>query len=90
MSPPDFQPTLMGSNLIARPMVASDWTEMFAPGSDPKIWEVHPVRDCYTEPQFRKFLDGAVNSKRGFAFVDRKSGRLIGSSRYYGFKPENS
>jgi hypothetical protein len=26
MSPPDFQPTLMGSNLIARPMVASDWT----------------------------------------------------------------
>jgi RimJ/RimL family protein N-acetyltransferase len=26
----------------------------------------------------------------GFAFVDSKSGRLIGSSRYYGFEPEKS
>jgi RimJ/RimL family protein N-acetyltransferase len=90
MSPPDFQPTLTGPNVIVRPIAPSDWKEMFAAGSDPKIWEVHPVRDRYTEPQFRKFFDGAVNSKMGFAFVDRKSGELIGSSRYYGFEPDKS
>jgi hypothetical protein len=27
---------------------------------------------------------GAVNSKIGFAFVDRTTGGLIGSSRYHG------
>jgi N-acetyltransferase len=90
MTTPDFQPTLTGPKVIVRPIMAGDWKEMFAAGSDPKIWDVHPVRDRYTEPQFRKFFDGAVNSKMGFAFVDRKSGRLIGSSRYYGFEPEKS
>ena len=63
---------------------------MFAAGSDPKIWEVHPSPDRYTEPAFRKFFDGAVASRMGFAFVDRASGRLIGSSRYHGYDPQLS
>ena len=88
MSQPDFQPTLVGPTITVRPITADDWTDLFAAGSDPKIWEVHPVPDRYTEAGFRKFFDGAVNSKMGFAFVDRASGRLIGSSRYYGYEPE--
>jgi N-acetyltransferase len=90
MSLPDFQPILTGPNVVVRPIATDDWSELFAVGSDPKIWEVHPVRDRYTEPQFRKYFDGAVASKMGFVFVDRKTGRLIGSSRYYGFEPEKS
>ena len=62
--------------------------ELYAAGSDPEIWKVHPVPDRYTESGFRKFFDGALNSKMGFVFVDRASGRLIGSSRYYGYEPE--
>ena len=31
---------------------------------------------------------GAVNSKIGFAFVDRTTGGLIGSSRYHGYEIE--
>jgi RimJ/RimL family protein N-acetyltransferase len=87
MANPDFQPTLTGPTVIVRPIATSDWAELFAAGSDPKIWEVHPVPDRYTEAEFRKFFDGALNSKMGFVFVDRKSGRLIGSSRYYGYEP---
>ena len=86
MSEPDFQPTLAGPTIIIRPIATDDWTELFVAGSDPKIWEVHPVRDRYTEPEFRKFFDGAVTSKMGFVFVDRASGRLVGSSRYYGYE----
>ena len=84
MSQPDFQPTLTGPTVIVRPIAANDWAELFAAGSDPKIWEVHPTPDRYTEPAFRKFFDGAVASKMAFAFVDRATGRLIGSSRYHG------
>jgi RimJ/RimL family protein N-acetyltransferase len=90
MSEPDFQPTLIGPNVIIRPITPADWAELFAAGSDPEIWKVHPVRDRHTEPGFRKYFDGAVDSRMGFVFVERSSGRLIGSSRYYGYEPERS
>jgi N-acetyltransferase len=90
MSQPDFQPTLVGPTISIRPISRDDWTEMFAAGSDPEIWKVHPVPDRYTEAGFRKFFDGAVESKMGFAFIDRASGRIIGSSRYCGYEPELS
>jgi RimJ/RimL family protein N-acetyltransferase len=90
MPKPDFQPTLIGPTITIRPITSRDWTELYAAGSDPEIWKVHPVSDRYTEPEFRKFFDGAVHSKMGFVFVERASGRLIGSSRYYGYDPERS
>lgn len=63
---------------------------MYAAGSDPKIWEVHPVPDRWTEPKFRAFFDDAVNSKMAFAFVERACGKVIGSSRYYEHEPDKS
>jgi RimJ/RimL family protein N-acetyltransferase len=90
MSQPDFQPTLSGPSIIVRPIAPGDWTELYAVGSDPKIWEVHPLPDRWTEPKFRAFFDDAVKSKMAFAFVDRSNGKLIGSSRYYGYEPEKS
>jgi N-acetyltransferase len=88
MSQPDFQPTLVGPTITIRPVKANDWSDLFAAGSDPEIWKVHPVPDRHTEAGFRKFFDGAVSSKMGFAFVDRATDRLIGSSRYYGHEPD--
>jgi RimJ/RimL family protein N-acetyltransferase len=90
MTEPDFQPTLTGPTVIVRPVAAGDWPEMFAAGSDPGIWEVHPIPDRYTEPVFRTYFDGAVASKMAFVFVDRSTNRLIGSSRYYGHEPKLS
>jgi N-acetyltransferase len=90
MSAPDFQPTLVGLAITIRPVATTDWTELFAVGFDPKIWEVHPVRDRHTEAGFRKYFDGAIKSKMGFVFVDRATRKLIGSSRYYGYEPEIS
>src|SRR3954467_9992871 len=90
MSQPDFQPILTGPSITIRPVAAEDWTEMFAVGSDPEIWKVHPVRDRHTEAGFRKFFDSALSSKMAFVFVDRATNRLIRSSRYYGYEPERS
>jgi RimJ/RimL family protein N-acetyltransferase len=90
MSQPDFQPTLTGPTVIVRPIAALDWPELFAAGSDPEIWKVHPSPNRYTEPEFRTYFDGAVASKMGFVFVDRATQKLIGSSRYYGYDAERS
>jgi RimJ/RimL family protein N-acetyltransferase len=90
MAQPDFQPTLIGPTVIVWPIVAADWAELFAAGSDPEIWKVHPRSNRYTEPEFRKYFDSAVASKMAFVFVDRATNRLIGSSRYYGYELERS
>jgi N-acetyltransferase len=90
MTPPDFQPTLTGPTVIVRPVMASDWAELFAAGSDPEIWKVHPISNRYTEPAFRQYFDSAVASNMAFVFVDRSTGQLIGSSRYYGYDRERS
>jgi N-acetyltransferase len=87
MTKPDFQPTLIGPTTIVRPIAPGDWTELYAIGSDPEVWRLHPVSHRYTESEFRKFFDGGVNSKMAFVVVDRATNRLIGSSRYYGYEP---
>src|SRR5258708_21753518 len=90
MSRPDFEPTLTGPTVIVRPIAADDWAGLFAAGSDPEIWKVHPRANRYTEPEFRTYFDSAVASKMAFVFVDRATGRLVGSSRYYGYDAEKS
>jgi RimJ/RimL family protein N-acetyltransferase len=87
---PDLQPTLTGKTVLIRPLQATDWPALFAAASDPKIWEVHPARDRYQEKVFRDFFDAAMRSGSAFAFVERQSGTVIGSSRYHDLKPESS
>ena len=88
--PPNLQPTLVGDMVLIRPLRTEDWHEMFAAASDPLIWELHPVRDRFTEPVFREYFDGAIASKSGFAFVERATGSIIGSSRFHGYDSERS
>jgi len=65
-----------------RPLAPWDFDALFQAASDPLIWRQHPENDRYKREVFQKFFDGALESKSAFAVVDRKSGRIIGSSRY--------
>jgi RimJ/RimL family protein N-acetyltransferase len=53
----------------------------------PLIWEGHPERDRYQEPLFRQFFESALEGGSAFAILDKESGRIIGSSRYFGHDP---
>jgi len=64
-----------------------DFDALFAAARDPLIWEQHPENDRYRREVFRKFFDGAIESKGAFAIIERKSGRIIGSSRYCNLNP---
>ena len=86
----DLQPTLTGEHLTVRPLRAEDWAEMFAAAADPLIWELHPANDRYLEPVFRDFFDAALASGSAFAFADRATDRIVGSSRYHGHDAERS
>src|SRR5689334_2319840 len=84
---PDLQPTLVGPQIIVRPIVPADWDAMFAAAADPQVWALHPASDRYTESVFRGFFDSAIASGSAFSLVDRQKDKIIGSSRYHGFDP---
>lgn len=85
-----LQPTLVGERVLVRPVVEADWRGMFAAAADPNIWAVHPESDRYKEAVFKKYFAGALESGSAFSFVDKSSGEIIGSSRYYGYDPDRS
>ena len=88
--PFELQPALRGALLELRPLRADDWDALFAVGSDPLIWEQHPESTRYQPDVFRKYFDGAMESRGAFAILDRRSRRIIGSSRYCDLKPDES
>ena len=86
----DLQPTLEGQRVLIRPATADDFESMFAAAADPAIWEQHPASNRYTEPVFRDYFDGALQSGSAFVFVDRNKETVIGSSRFHGLDTQQS
>lgn len=86
----DRQPTLTGSLIQLRPLRPEDWAGLFAVASDPLLWEQHPNSDRYREDVFRQFFLEGLNSGGALVAVERTSGAIVGSSRYYGFDPDQS
>src|SRR3954471_11389773 len=78
----DLQPTLEGESLRLRPLQEDDWEALFAVASDRLIWEQHPASDRYQEKVFREYFRGAMECGGALVVLDRKSGQIIGSSRY--------
>jgi RimJ/RimL family protein N-acetyltransferase len=86
----DLQPHLKSELIELRPLTPNDWDELFAVASDRLIWEQHPERDRYKEDVFRVFFEEALDSGGAFVIIDRKTQRIIGSTRFYGFDPKKS
>jgi RimJ/RimL family protein N-acetyltransferase len=86
----DLQPVLVGELLELRPLRADDFDSLFAVASDPLIWEQHPERERYQEPTFRAFFADAIKSGGAFVALERASGQIIGSSRFFGFDANRS
>ena len=84
----DFQPTMKGALVELRPLQPDDWDPLFAVASDPLIWEQHPARDRYKPDVFRAFFGEALASGGALAALDRKDGRIIGSSRFHGYNEQ--
>jgi RimJ/RimL family protein N-acetyltransferase len=85
----ELQPVLTGDLVELRPLREDDFDVLFAVASDPLIWEQHPEPDRYTEPVFRKFFRGGMESGGAFIALDRNDGRVIGSSRFAGYDEAN-
>lgn len=83
----ELQPSLSGTLIYLRPLRVDDFDALFEAASDPLIWAQHPEPDRHKREVFQRFFDGAIESRGAFAVIDRRSGRIIGSSRYCDLKP---
>ena len=88
--PFDLQPILKGKLLELRPLKPGDFHDLYAVASDPLIWEQHPANDRYKEDVFRRFFQDALESGGALIAHDCKNGKIIGSSRFYGYDEEKS
>ncbi|MFI5347885.1 MAG: GNAT family N-acetyltransferase [Elusimicrobiota bacterium] len=79
----ELQPTLTGPRLLLRPLEPEDFDALYFAAADPLIWEVHPEPNRHERPVFKKFFEEALGSKGALAVLDRETGRIIGSSRFY-------
>ena len=84
----DLQKTLENDFMIARPLKETDFDQLFNAASDPLIWDQHPNKNRYQKPDFQNYFKGAIESGGAYLVLNKKSGEVIGSSRYYGWNPE--
>lgn len=85
-----WQPLLIGSSLRLRPLLENDFDALFAASSDPLIWELHPDNKRYTRERFEIYFRSGIESNGALVVIDLKSGKIIGSSRYTDYNPQNS
>jgi len=86
----DLQPTLEGESLRLRPLREDDCEELFAVAADPLIWEQHPEPTRHQESVFREYFRGAMECGGALVVIDKKTGGIIGSSRYIGYDESRS
>ena len=86
----NIQPTLENENVILHPLQDKDFADLYAVASDPKIWEQHPNKDRCKIEVFKVFFDGAMQSKGAFKIVNKASGHVMGSTRFYDHNQEEN
>jgi RimJ/RimL family protein N-acetyltransferase len=88
--PFELQPTLTGDLLDLQPLRPDDFEALYAVARDPLIWEQHPASDRWTHDVFTAFFQEALDSGGAFLVIERRSGAVIGSSRYFGYDEATS
>jgi len=84
-----LQPTLQGSLVHLSPMRAEDHDALYAVAKDPLIWEQHPSWDRYKPEVFRLVFDQGLASGGALVVRDASTGEVIGSTRFYDYRPED-
>ncbi len=86
----NIQPQLETEIVNLYPLMEEDFEEVYAAAADPRVWEQHPSKDRWKKEVFKVFFEGAIQSKGAFRVVDKSTGKIIGSTRFYDYNPNES
>jgi drug/metabolite transporter (DMT)-like permease/RimJ/RimL family protein N-acetyltransferase len=77
------QPVMEDDLIRIIPLKTTDFEALYKVASDPLVWEQHPNKDRYRREVFLNFFKGAIDSGGAFLVLDKATGEVVGSSRYY-------
>ena len=80
-----IQPFLENEKYQLIPLQQGDFELLYHLASNPKVWEQHPNKDRFKREVFENFFKGAMESKDAFKIVEKSSGDVLGSTRFYDF-----
>ena len=86
----NLQPVLENEFIRLQPLQQNDFERLFAVASDPLIWEQHPNKDRYKREVFQTYFEGAMESKGALLLIDKLTGEVAGSSRFYDYNETES
>lgn len=86
----NLQPVLENELILLQPLQQNDFERLFAVASDPLIWEQHPNKDRYKREVFQTYFEGAMESKGALLLIDKLTGEVAGSSRFYEYNEAES
>ena len=78
----DLQPTLKNELVILRPLREEDFEDLYEVASDPLIWVQHPAKERSQREGFGVFFKDAMASQGAFVVIDKKTNKIIGSTRF--------
>lgn len=81
----NLQPLLENELIRLQPLQQSDFERLYAVAADPLIWEQHPNKDRYKRDVFQTYFEGAMESKGALLLIDKLTGEVAGSSRFYDY-----
>jgi RimJ/RimL family protein N-acetyltransferase len=77
----DLQPILENSLVILKPLKESDFEQLYNVASDPEIWS-NTLQRKESKRCFSKFFKDAIDAKTALLVIERKTQKVIGTSRY--------
>lgn len=80
-----IQPVLENEKYQLIPLQQGDFDLLYEVASDPKVWEQHPNKDRYKKEVFENFFIGAMESRGAFKIIEKLTGNILGSTRFYDF-----
>ena len=80
-----IQPILENDYVKLIPLQENDFEQLFSVASDPLVWEQHPNKDRYKRDVFDKFFKGAIESGGAFKIIEKNTGEIAGSTRFYNY-----
>lgn len=85
----NIQPILENDLVQLKPLLSTDFEELYFAASDPKVWEQHPNKNRWKRDVFMNFFEGAIQSNGAFKIVDKETKKTIGSTRFYDYNEED-
>lgn len=83
------QPILEDESVLLLPLQRHHFYALYEVARDPLLWAHHPLGNKHTKEVYTSFFETAIEIG-AFVIIDKKKAKVIGSTRFYNHKEDES